>query len=83
MPPIVVDFTVGASAEAVVLTTTTIIATIAAIVLATIGLATGRLAAIRGGIALAVVRATVAAVARGGMVGAGLARCTSRILRST
>jgi hypothetical protein len=64
-------------AVAVVLTATTIIAAIAAIILATVGLATGGLAAIRGVIALATIRAAIATVVRARLIGVGLARSTS------
>jgi hypothetical protein len=83
MPLIVVNLTLGSLAAAVVLTATIIVAAIAAVVLSTTRLSTGGLAAIRGGVALAIVWAAIVAVARGGLVGAGLARCTSCILRST
>jgi hypothetical protein len=70
-------------AAAIVMTASTVVAaTIADIVLATTGSTTGGLAAIRGDVALAVIRAAIATIARAGLVGAGLARCTSRILRS-
>jgi hypothetical protein len=79
MPPIVADLTLGALTATVVLTVTTVIA---AIVLATTGLATGRLAAVGSGVALTSIRAAVAAVARARLIGAGLARSTSRELGS-
>jgi hypothetical protein len=79
MPPIVADLTLGALAATVVMTVTTVIA---AIVLATTGLATGRLAAVGSGVALTSIRAAVAAVAKARLIGAGLARSTSRELGS-
>jgi hypothetical protein len=79
MPPIVADLTLGALAAMVVLTVTTVIA---AIVLATSGLDTGRLAAVGSSVALTSIRAAVAAVARARLIGAGLARSTSQELRS-
>jgi hypothetical protein len=78
MPPIITNFTLGTMAAAIVMTTSTVIAAIADIVLAT----TGGLATIRGDIAPAAIRAAIATIARAGLVGAGVARCTSRILRS-
>jgi hypothetical protein len=67
MPPIVADLTLGALAAAVVLTVTIVIA---AIVLATTGLATGRLATVGSGVALATIRAAGAAAARARLIGA-------------
>jgi hypothetical protein len=69
MPPIVADLTLGALAATVVLTVTTVIA---AIVLATTGLDTGRLAAVGSSVALTSIRAAVAAVARARLIGAGV-----------
>jgi hypothetical protein len=80
MPPIVADLTLGALAAMVVLMVTTVIA---AIVLATTSLATGRLAAVGSGVALTSIRAAVAAVARARLIGAGLARSSRRELGST
>jgi hypothetical protein len=77
MPPIVADLTLGALVATVVLTVTTVIA---AIVLATTGLATGGLSAGGSGVALTSIRASVGAVARARLIGAGLARSTSREL---
>jgi hypothetical protein len=79
IPPIVADLTLGALAAAVVLMTTTIIATL---VLATTGLVTSRLAAVRCGVALATIRAAISTIARARLIGIGLARSTNRILRS-
>jgi hypothetical protein len=79
MPPIVADLTLGALAATVVLTVTTVIA---AIVLATTGLATGKLATEGSGVALTSIRAAVAAVAGARLIGARLARSTSWELRS-
>jgi hypothetical protein len=79
MPPIVAYLTLGALAAAVVLIVTPVIV---AVVLATTGLATGRLTAIGSSVALATIRAAIAAVARARLVGAELARSTSRVLRS-
>jgi hypothetical protein len=82
MPPIVAYLKLGALAAAVVLTATTVIASIAAIILATTGMATGGLSAVRGSVALATIRAAVASVARARLISVGLARSTSRILES-
>jgi hypothetical protein len=75
MPPIVADLTLGALVAMVVLTATTVIA---AIVMAT----TGMLAAGGSGVALTSIRAAIAAVARDRLIGARLARSTSRELGS-
>jgi hypothetical protein len=74
MPAIVANLTLGALAAAVVLTVTIVIL---AIVLVTTGLATGRLAAVGSGVALATVRAAVTAAARARLIGVGMARSTS------
>jgi hypothetical protein len=71
--------TLGALVVTVVLTGTTVIA---AIVLATIGLVTGGLTAVGSSVALATIRAAIAAVARATQIGAGMARSTSRVLGS-
>jgi hypothetical protein len=75
-PTIVADLALGALAVTVVLTVTTFIV---AIVLATTSLATGGLSAGGSGIALTSIRASVA---RARLIGAGLARSTSRELGS-
>jgi hypothetical protein len=79
MTPIVVDLTLGVL-EVVILTATTVIA---AIVLMTTGLATNGLTAIGSGIAMATIRAAIAAVATTKLIGTRMARCTSWVLRST
>jgi hypothetical protein len=68
MPPIVADLTLGALAATVVLMVTIVFA---AIVLATTGLATGRLAIVGSGVALATIRVAIATVARARLIGAG------------
>jgi hypothetical protein len=79
MTPIVVDLTLGVLAMVILMATTFI----AAIVLTTTGLATGGLTAIGSGVALATIWAAIAVVAMSRLIGTGLARCTSRVLRST
>jgi hypothetical protein len=74
LPAIDEDLTLGALAAAVVLTVTIVILDI---VLVTTGLATGRLAAVGSGIALATIRAAITAAARARLIGVEMARSTS------
>jgi hypothetical protein len=78
MPPTFADLTLGALAATVGLTATTVISAIAAIILVT----TGGLTVVGGGVALSTIWATIASVARARLIGAGLARSTSRVIGS-